>query len=116
MTSSGATRALILPWENGWTQFPVTVRNSNLLNGVYYQGRTYLSSVNNQYPAKFVKQSISKVVRFGAQFEGSPWNVAYGEQSNVYTCGDIFRDITNNSTSGIWQYEGTLLTPVTYCQ
>ena len=67
MTAYGVISALDVPWENGYTQFPVTIRNSNLLEGVYFQGRIYLNSVNNQYPAELgIPLPIDrKVVRFG---------------------------------------------------
>ncbi len=112
LSASGYTHALVFSWENGWTQFPVTLRNSNLLEGVYVQGRVYLNSVNNLYPASLIT-SYPKEVRFGALYEGDPWNVAYGGQSDVFSCDDTFTDLF--ATQNTWAYSGTLLTPVTYC-
>jgi Pectate lyase superfamily protein len=116
LSASGVTNALFVPWENGWTQFPVTVRNSNLQAGVYIQGRIYLNSVNNVYPAKLRKFSTSKDVKFGGYLDGSNYNdVSYGGLSDVFSCGDIFKDTTTTFFQTTWIYLGTLSTPVTYC-
>lgn len=113
LTAANVTNALVARWENGWTQFPITLRNSNLLAGVYFQGRVYLNSVNNVYPANLTGETSPKVVRFGADQEGDPNNIAYGGQSDIFSCNDTFTDLV--STQSTWAYTGTLLKPVTYC-
>ncbi len=118
MTAFGVISALDVPWENGPTQFPVTIRNSNLLEGVYFQGRIYLNSVNNQYPAELgIPLPIDrKVVRFGGPGEGDPANtITYGGLSDVFSCSDIFIDTLTNETTTTWTYTGVLEKPVTYC-
>ena len=109
------TNALTFPWENGWTQFPVTVRNSNLLAGVYFQGRTYLNSVNNLYPAHLSTNNSPRVVRFGAYQEGDGNNIAPGEQSDIFSCADTFLNVYTFQNQSTWAYTGTLTKPVTYC-
>jgi Pectate lyase superfamily protein len=115
LSATNVTNALVARWENGWTQFPFTLRNSNLTAGVYFQGRVYLNSVNNIYPAKLQRFSTSKVVKFGAYQEGDVNNIAYGGQSDIFSCNDTFRDTTNTLTQSTWAYTGTLSKPVTYC-
>lgn len=115
LSATNVTNALLVPWENGWTQFPITLRNSNLLAGVYFQGRVYLSSVNNIYPAKLRRFSTSKDVRFGAYGEGDPLNVAYGGQSDIFSCNDTFKDAPPARPQSEWAYTGILLKPVRYC-
>lgn len=112
LDASGMTNALMVRWENGWTQFPFTLRNSNLLSGVYFQGRTYLNSVNNVYPITH-RRRVPREVRFGDYQEGDPNNVAYGGQSDIFSCNDTFTDLYNSQST--WVYSGTLLKPVTYC-
>lgn len=51
LSAANVTNALVARWENGWTQFPFTLRNSDLTAGVYFEGRVYLNSVNNLYPS-----------------------------------------------------------------
>lgn len=114
LSASNVTNALTVRWENGWTQFPVTVRNSNLIAGVYFQGRIYLNSVNNIYPAKFGKRSRKEVL-FGAYQEGDLNNVAYGSLSDIFSCNDTFKDPSTLQTQSTWVYSGTLNKPVTYC-
>lgn len=116
LNATNVTNALTVRWENGWTQFPFTLRNSNLLAGVYFQGRVYLNSVNNVYPAKLSAKSwSSKVVRFGAYQEGDVNNIAYGGQSDIFSCNDVFKDPSTLRTQTTWAYTGTLAKPVTYC-
>ena len=117
LSAGGVTNALVVPWENGWTQFPVTLRNSSLTAGVYFQGRIYLSSVNNIYPAKLRRFSTSRVVSFGGYQEGDPNNdISYGGLSDIFSCNDTFRDTSAGTfTQNTWAYTGTLSTPVTYC-
>lgn len=115
ITAAGVLNALVVPWENGWTQFPVTLRNNDLQAGVYFQGRIYLNSVNNIYPAKLRRHSTARDVRFGAYQEGNPNNVAYGALSDIFSCDDIFRDPFPIIDQSTWVYVGTLNTPVTYC-
>ena len=117
LSASGVTNALVVPWENGWTQFPVTLRNSNLTAGVYFQGRIYLNSVNNIYPAKLRRFSTSRVVSFGGYQEGDPNNdISYGGLSDIFSCNDTFKDTSAGTlTQTTWAYTGTLSTPVTYC-
>jgi hypothetical protein len=115
MTASGVISALDVPWENGFTQFPVTIRNSNLLEGVYFQGRIYLNSVNNQYPAELGVLPVPvdrKVVTFGAFNTGNPY---YGGQSDIFSCSDIFVDPYTQQTETRWTYTGVLEKRVTYC-
>ena len=109
LDADNVTNALVVRWENGWTQFPFTLRNSNLLEGVYFQGRVYLNSINNDYPNNL----FSKVVKFGAYQEGNQNNIAYGGLSDVFSCGDSF--ISSSSSQSAWTYTGTLSPPVTYC-
>jgi hypothetical protein len=119
MTASGVISALDVPWENGYTQYPVTIRNSNLLEGVYFQGRIYLNSVNNQYPAELGVLPIPidrKVVRFGESHEGNKGNHYYGGQSDVFSCSDIFIDPLTQQTETRWTYTGVLEKRVTYCE
>jgi hypothetical protein len=115
LSASGVTNALVVPWENGWTQFPVTLRNSNLLAGVYFQGRIYLNSVNNIYPAKL--KGRPTFVKFGAYLEGNVQNdISYGGLSDIFSCNDIFKDTLNIQPQSIfWSYTGPLLKPVRYC-
>ena len=114
--AANATNALMVRWENGWTQFPVTLRNSDLTAGVYFQGRIYLNSVNNIYPARLTKRSLSKVVQFGAYQEGDGNNIAYGGQSDIFSCNDTFKDTSSPlRTQSTWAYSGVLNKPVTYC-
>jgi hypothetical protein len=115
LSAANVTNALVARWENGWTQFPFTLRNSDLTAGVYFQGRVYLNSVNNIYPARLSKHSFSRVVQFGAYQEGDVNNVAYGGQSDVFSCNDTFKDMSTWQTQGIWAYTGILSKPVTYC-
>jgi hypothetical protein len=115
MTAYGVVSALDVPWENGYTQFPVTIRNSNLIEGVYFQGRIYLNSVNNEYPAELGVLPIPvdrKVVTFGGFDTGNPY---YGGQSDVFSCSDIFVDPFTQQTETSWTYTGVLEKPVTYC-
>lgn len=113
LSAANVTNALVARWENGWTQFPFTLRNSNLLEGVYFQGRVYLNSVNNVYPANLTSEIFPQVVHFGAYQEGDPNNVAYGGQSDIFSCNDTFTDLA--STQSTWTYTGILEKPVTYC-
>ena len=117
VSAFGVISALDVPWQNGYTQFPVTIRNSNLLEGVYFQGRIYLNSVNNEYPAELgIPLPIDrKVVRFGAVGDGDDDNLYYGGQSDVFSCSDIFIDTLTNETTIWWTYTGRLEKPVTYC-
>lgn len=120
VTATGVISALDVPWENGYTQFPITLRNSNLLEGVYFQGRIYLNSVNNQYPAEleiipFPFPMDRKVVRFGAFQEGNTINYYYGGQSDVFSCSDLFIDPLTQQTETRWTYTGVLEKRVTYC-
>lgn len=112
---SSVANALVVRWENGWTQFPVTIRNSNLLSGVYFQGRIYLNSVNNIYPANLSSNTSPKQVWIGAYQEGNVNNVAYGGQSDIFSCNDTFLNVTTFENQSAWAYAGTLLKPVTYC-
>jgi Pectate lyase superfamily protein len=119
MTAAGVISALEVPWENGYTQFPVTIRNSNLLEGVYFQGRIYLNSVNNQYPAELGVLPFPldrKVVRFGGFREGNKGNDYYGGQSDVFSCSDIFIDPFTQQTETRWTFTGVLEKRVTYCE
>ena len=50
LTATNVTNALVSTWENGWTQFPITVRNSNLTAGVYIEGRVYLKQRQQYLP------------------------------------------------------------------
>ena len=109
LSATNVTNALVARWENGWTQFPFTLRNSDLTAGVYFQGRVYLNSVNNTYPANLA----GKVVRFGAYQEGDVNNIAYGGQSDIFSCHDTFTSLLQ--TQSTWVYTGTLSKPVTYC-
>lgn len=111
--ADGVLNALVVPWENGWTQFPITLRNNNFEAGVYFQGRIYLNSVNNTYPARFLKNSTSREVIFGNYYEGNVNNVAPGRLSNVFSCNDIFTDPP--LTQDIWAYSGFLDPMVIYC-
>lgn len=116
MTAYGVMSALDVPWENGFTQFPVTIRNSNLIEGVNFQGRIYLNSVNNQYPAELGVLPVPvdrKVVTFGAFGPGNPY---YGGQSDIFSCSDIFIDPYTQETTTRWTYTGVLEKRVTYCQ
>jgi hypothetical protein len=115
LTAANVTNALMVRWENGWTQYPFTLRNSDLTAGVYFQGRVYLNSVGNTYPADLSNNPSLKVVRFGAEHEGSDGNVAYGGQSDIFSCGDTFKDTSTLQTQSTWAYTGTLSKPVTYC-
>ena len=116
LSATNVTNALVARWENGWTQFPFTLRNSNLTAGVYFQGRVYLNSVNNIYPARLGRNSTSKVVRFGAYQEGDVQNTAYGGQSDIFSCNDSFVDSSNPLLSSVgWSYSGVLTPPITYC-
>jgi hypothetical protein len=115
LSATNVDNALVAQWENGWTQFPFTLRNSDLTAGVYFQGRVYLNSVNNLYPAKLSINSPSKVVKFGADREGAKLNVAYGGMSDIFSCNDTFIDTSTMQTQGGWAYTGTLLTAVTIC-
>ncbi|MET0624539.1 MAG: glycosyl hydrolase family 28-related protein [Pyrinomonadaceae bacterium] len=112
LSATNVTNALVAQWENGWTQFPFTLRNSDLTAGVYFQGRVYLNSVNNVYPANVNNPSL-KVVRFGAYQEGDVNNIAYGGQSDIFSCHDTFTSLLQ--TQSTWIYTGTLSKPVTYC-
>jgi hypothetical protein len=112
LSATNVTNALVARWENGWTQFPLTLRNSDLTAGVYFQGRVYLNSVNNSYPANVHNPSL-KVVRFGAYQEGDANNIAYGGQSDIFSCHDTFTSLLQ--TQSTWVYTGTLSKPVTYC-
>lgn len=112
LSATNVTNALVARWENGWTQFPFTLRNSDLTAGVYFQGRVYLNSVNNVYPANVHNPSL-KVVRFGAYQEGDVNNIAYGGQSDIFSCHDTFTSLLQ--TQSTWVYTGTLSKPVTYC-
>jgi hypothetical protein len=112
---SSVANALVVRWENGWTQFPVTIRNSNLLSGVYFQGRIYLNSVNNLYPANLSSNTSPKQVWIGAYQEGNVNNVAYGGQSDIFSCSDTFLNVATFENQSAWAYVGTLLKPVTYC-
>ena len=116
MTAYGVISALEVPWENGFTQFPVTIRNSNLLEGVYFQGRIYLNSVNNQYPAELGVLPVPvdrKVVTFAPLGPGNPY---YGGQSDIFSCSDIFIDPYTQETTTRWTYTGVLEKRVTRCQ
>ena len=117
MSATGVTNALVASWENGWTQFPVTLRNSNLLAGVYFEGRIYLNSVNNLYPARLRRQSFSKQVKFGAQYDGDPRNdISYGALSDIFSCNDTFTDTYPWLNQSTWAYIGPLpSTNVRYC-
>ncbi len=115
VNATGVLDALVVPWENGWTQFPVTLRNNDLRAGVYFQGRIYLNSVNNIYPAKLRRNSTAREVRFGAFQEGNVNNIAYGGLSDIFSCDDIFKDNFPGVIQTTWAYAGTLNTPVTYC-
>ncbi len=116
LTASGVMEALVVPWENGWTQFPVTLRNNDFQAGVYFQGRIYLNSVGNTYPARLRRNSTARQVRFGASQEGNVNNVAFGGLSDIFSCNDTFRDVLQGLPQSTWAYVGTLNTPVTYCQ
>lgn len=117
LTATGVLNALVAPWESGWSQFPVTFRNSNFRAGVYFQGKIYLSSINNVYPARLTRNSTARQVIFGTQYDGSPFNdVSYGELSKVYSCDDEFRDPAAMFPATSWSnVVGTLSTPVTMC-
>lgn len=118
LSATNVTNALVARWENGWTQFPFTLRNSDLTAGVYFEGRVYLNSVNNLYPAKLSEpSSASKVVKFGAQGDGDVRNNAnaHGGLSDIFTCNDTFIDTSTWQTQGTWAYTGILSKPVTYC-
>lgn len=112
LSATGVVNALLVPWDSGYAQFPVTVRNSNLIEGAYFQGRIYLNSVNNTYPATIISL-LTKQVKFGAYLEGDPSNYFYGGQSDIFTCDDIFVDSSSSQTT--WAYSGTLIKPETYC-
>lgn len=116
MTAVDVLSALNVPLDNGSTQFPVTIRNSNLIEGVYFEGRIFLNSVNNQYPAAIgwlPPNIVRKVVTF------SPNNTSiYGGRSDVFTCGDVFSDPHTSQDSLIWLYVYTGPSPgpaITYC-
>lgn len=115
LNASNVLNALTVRWENGWTQFPVTIRNSNLLAGVYFQGRIYLNSVNNTYPANLSSNTSQKEVRFGAYQEGDVNNVAPGSLSDIFSCNDTFLNPSTFENQSTWAYSGTLTKPVTYC-
>lgn len=125
LSANNVTNALVARWENGHTQFPFTLRNSNLLEGVYFQGRVYLNSVNNIYPAKLSRFSTSKEVKFGANQEGNSNNIAYGGLSDIFSCNDTFKDAPPALPQSNWAYlyngthpevpAGYLPKPVRYC-
>ena len=115
LTATNVQYALMVRWENGWTQFPFTLRNSNLLAGVYFQGRVYLSSVNNTYPARIGRGVAPTNVRFAALYEGDSQNIAPGEMSDIFSCNDTFIDLSTMQTSSFWFYTGNLNKPVNYC-
>lgn len=115
LSAANVANALVAEWENGYTQFPVTLRNSDLTAGVYFQGRIYLNSVNNVYPANLSNNSSPRVVKFGAYQEGDSQNLYYGGQSDVFSCNDTFRDPATQQTQSGWACTGTLSKPVTYC-
>lgn len=117
LTATGVANALVALWENGYTQFPVTLRNSNLTAGVYFQGRVYLNSVNNTYPARLGSESsLSNVVRFAGKQEGHDDNTEYGGKSDIFSCDDKFVDASYPGlTQSTWAYTGVLSKAITYC-
>lgn len=107
LSASGVANALVVLPANGHTQFPVTIRNSNLLAGVDFQGRIYLNSINNLYPGHVIEPTSPKAVRFGdPQASG---DIYYGAKSDIFSCSDEFKNATNNTSQDTWVYSGPFL-------
>lgn len=112
LTATNVGNALMITWENGHTQFPVTLRNSNLLAGVFIDGRVYLNSVSNIYPANIGSSPSPKVVRIGPMVSLDTTNEYY---SDIFSCDDTFLNVSNQETMDFWIYEGNLEKPVKHC-
>lgn len=112
LTATNVGNALVVTPENGHTQFPVTLRNSNLLAGVFIDGRVYLNSVSNIYPANIGSPHSPKVVRIGPMVSGDTTNEYY---SDIFSCDDTFLNVSNQETMDFWVYEGDLEKYVRSC-
>jgi len=127
LKATNVRRALIVRWENGWTQYPITLRDNDLTAGVDFQGRIFLNSINNTYPVDPSNNPLLKVVKVfhKGEGEGEPNsdNIAYGAQSDIFSCNDKFKDTSsgqiiqyNSWIAPIQVYTGTPLeTLPKYC-
>ncbi len=117
LSATNVTNALVTTWENGYTQFPITLRNNDLTAGVDFQGRVYLNSVNNVYPANPSSNPYLKVIKFSdsASQNASAYFTTFSNLSDIFSCNDTFKDTSTGQTQGTWVSTGTLSKAVTYC-
>ncbi|HXH32174.1 MAG TPA: glycosyl hydrolase family 28-related protein [Bacteriovoracaceae bacterium] len=119
LTSSNVKRAIKVTWENGWTQFPIVIRNSDLSSGFDVDGKIILTSINNTYPVTPGDlYDGSKIVRFAETpgLPGSDANKSPGVKSRIFSCDDRFVDSMDGSAHPPWTSVGVLENPVTTCR
>ncbi len=94
MSARNTKHALYVHWRNGWAPFPIFVRDSDLTEGLYVAGKTYLLSANNVFAdATYARDSGvtlrgSREVYFAATHTDSPENIFPGRDSSMSSCRD----------------------------
>lgn len=100
--SSNTKYAFFIEWPMGWTPFPLMISNSDLRDGLYVAGKTYLLSVNNLFADGGTTTPLgSRSTFFNVYGTDDPLNVYPGDGSRITSCGDTFENASGGTTDSL---------------